>query len=97
MTIELNTRVVRAEGLVSRAVDQDIVILNLASDNYIALDQIGKRIWELLETPRRVDELCRQLSQEFAGTPEQIANDVLHFLAELESEQMVHGLDKPSA
>jgi hypothetical protein len=94
MPIELTTCIVRTKGLTSELVDEDLVILNLASDNYIGLDEIGRRIWELIETPRRVDELCQQLSQEFNATPEQIAVDVLPFLAELESEKLAHVMDE---
>jgi len=94
MPIELTASIVRTRGLTSELVDEDLVILNLAGDNYIGLDEIGRRIWELIETPRRVDELCQQLSQEFNATPEQIAVDVLPFLAELESEKLAHVMDE---
>ena len=90
MTIEINTRVTRVADLMFTRVDEDIVILNMQTDNYVALDAIGRRIWELLETPRRVDEICRQLSQEFSGDPEQITTDVLAFLDELQTEQMLN-------
>ena len=88
MPIEMNTCIVRLPDLQSAPVDEEIVILNLQTNNYVALDEIGRRIWELLASPRRVDELCQQLSREFAATPEQIAADVLPFLAELERENL---------
>ena len=90
MRIEINTRVTRVADLMFTHVDEDIVILNMQTDNDVALDAIGRRIWELLETPRRVDEICRQLSQEFSGDPEQITTDVLAFLDELQTEQMLN-------
>jgi hypothetical protein len=97
MPIELTTSIVRTQGLKSELVDEDLVILNLAGDSYIGLDKIGRRIWELIETPRRVDELCQQLSQEFDATPEQIAADLLPFVAELESEKLAHVVDERPA
>ncbi len=66
------------------------MILNLETNNYVALDEIGRRIWELLATPQRVDDLCRQLSEDFEATPEQIATDVIPFLAELIAENLAH-------
>lgn len=89
MAFALDTRLVRTEGLMSTTVDTEIVVLNLATNNYIALDEIGRHIWELLETPCRVEELCRQLSREFDASPERIAADVLPFLEELAGEDMV--------
>ncbi len=88
MAIELNTTIARVEGAQSAAVDQDLVILNLATSHYVALDAIGRRIWELLEEPRRVEDLCRQLSLEFDAAPDQIAADVLPFLEQLRDENL---------
>ena len=93
MAIESNTRVVRTEGIMTAPVDQEIVLLNMKGNNYISLDAIGRRIWELLENPVVVDELCRQLGTEFEATPEQISADVLPFLTELEGEGLVRVAD----
>jgi hypothetical protein len=96
MSIESTTVIAQAGNLPSNAIDEDLVILNLKHDNYIALDAIGRRIWELIEAPRRVEELCRQLCREFNGTPEQITADVLRFLNELEQESMINVVDAQS-
>ena len=93
MVIGLTSRVVRAEGAMSSPVDEDVVILNMAGNNYISLDAIGRRIWDLLETSIRVDELCRQLEREFAATQDQIIADVLPFLAALEKDGIVRVVD----
>jgi len=90
MPFDLSTRVVRFEALMSAPVDKEIVILSLASNHYVGLDEIGRRIWELLEAPRRVEELCQQLAGEFDATAEQIAADVVPFMAQLETEGLVH-------
>jgi len=73
----------------SAEVDTEIVILSLASNHYVGLDEIGRRVWELIETQQRTDELCQTLAGEFAASAEQIAGDVLPFLAQLESEGLV--------
>ena len=90
MPINPNNLITRVPDLMSTRVDEDVVILNMQTDTYVALDAIGRRIWDLLETPRRVDEICQQLSQEFSGDPEQITTDVLAFLNELEADQMLN-------
>jgi hypothetical protein len=92
MPFEMSTRVVRFADLMCAPVDNEIVVLSLVSNHYVGLDEIGRRVWELLEAPRRVDELCQQLTHEFEAAPEQIVNDVLPFLNQLESEGLVHAL-----
>ncbi len=94
MSIEMTTCVIRLGGLQTANVDDDIVILNMTTNNYVALDDIGRRIWELIETPRRVEELCAQLTDEFNGVPERIQADVLSFLNELENEKLLRVVDE---
>lgn len=94
MSIELNSLIVRGENILSTPIDNELVILNIAKNNYVGLDEIGLRIWELLEKPIRVDELCNQLNREFEATPEQIIDDVIPFLADLDSEGLVNLTDK---
>src|SRR5579863_4029673 len=73
----------------STPVDNDLVILNLAKGNYVNLDAIGRRIWQILEVPTPIGELHRLMTNEFAGDPEQIARDVIDFLDELYSEGLI--------
>lgn len=89
MAVEMTTRLVRADDLPNAPIGDEIVFLNVKRDNYSALDEIGRRIWELLETPRSVDALCRQLNEEFDAPPERIAADVLPFLEDLRNEGLV--------
>ena len=89
MAFVATTCVVRIEGIMTAPVDTEIVLLNMAGNNYISLDAIGRRIWELLETPVTVADLCRKLGAEFEATEEQIAADVVPFLTELEHEGLV--------
>ncbi|MBI5307725.1 MAG: PqqD family protein [Planctomycetes bacterium] len=63
MSIELNSLIVRGGDILSAPIDNELLILNVTKNNYVGLDEIGLRIWELLEKPIRVDELCNQLSR----------------------------------
>ena len=73
----------------SSPLDRDIVILNPGRDNYVGLDEIGRRIWDLLAVPREVRSLSLQLAQEFQEDPTRIAADILTFLDELATEGLV--------
>jgi hypothetical protein len=81
--------IVRAENLMSSPMDDEIVILNMDKNNYVGLDEIGARIWELLEKPCRLDDLCERLSAEFEATHEQITSDLVPFLEELKGEGLI--------
>lgn len=94
MAIQLTTRIARVDGMMSAPIDKEIVILNMAGNNYVSLDATGRRIWDLLGTPMRVEDLCLQLQQEFEGDTQQISADVLSFLAKMENEGLVRVVEE---
>jgi DNA-directed RNA polymerase delta subunit len=89
MVIDLSSLVVRTSGIMTAPVDQEIVLLNIAKNNYVSLDAIGRRIWELIESPVNVSDLSWKLAQEFEGSEQQITTDVIQFLTQLESDGLV--------
>lgn len=86
MQVQETNTVVRTEHTMAAPIADEIVIMSLNTNNYITLNSIGKRIWELVETPTGVEGLCTQLKAEFKGPPDEIERDVLEFLTQLHSE-----------
>jgi hypothetical protein len=95
--IEADAIVTRTEGLMSTPVDDEIVFLNPGTDSYVALDWIGRRIWEMLESPQRVGDLAAALAAEFDADVSVVGADVAAFLDELKREGMVHAVNPEDA
>lgn len=91
--MDTNTILTRNEEVMSAPVDREIVFLNQSTDSYVALDEVGRRIWELLEQPRSLGELIDLLCAEFDGTRDTITTDVVSFLRELDEEGIVKVAD----
>ena len=87
--IDADAIVSRNDEMMSAPVDRELVFLNPSTDSYVALDAVGRRIWDLLERPRRVEELVDVLCAEFDGPRATITADVAAFLAELDREGIV--------
>jgi hypothetical protein len=51
---------------------------------YIGVNEVGARIWELIETPSDVITVCEELQREFEVSPEVCKTEVDSFLAEME-------------
>jgi hypothetical protein len=87
--LTLDTVVARGSQALSAPVDDEIVMLDMASSTYFGLDRTGRRIWELLDEPRSVADVCTVLEREFDVEPERCHADVLAFLAALEEAKLV--------
>ena len=59
-------------------------IMHAITGRCVAVDAVGVRIWELLESPRSLAELTDALATEFRGDPEVIASDADAFVRRLE-------------
>jgi hypothetical protein len=87
--------VVQTEGLLSTTVDDELVVLNIRAGCYVALDGIGRRIWELVASPWLVGDLIAVLATEFDADPSVVAADLAAFLHELARDGMVDAVTPP--
>jgi hypothetical protein len=64
-------------------VGDEIVMMSVEEGKYIGLNDVGARIWELLDEPQPREALEARLLEEFEVTPETCHNEVEAFLAKL--------------
>jgi hypothetical protein len=70
----------RNEQIIDGELDDNQVMMHLDKGKYYGLDSIGKRIWELIEEPKSIQEITSVLLKEFEVSPEQCNLDVHDFL-----------------
>jgi hypothetical protein len=95
--IGLDSVIARNREPVTVEVDGTAAMMSLLQGKYYGLDAIGTRIWELVEQPIRVGELCDTLMEEFAVDRDTCERDVLDFIAALAGENLVELRDAPAA
>ena len=72
----------------TRLFDGEMVILDMARGEYLALDRIGSRLWDALEAGRTLDDLAREIVDEYDVSLDQARAD----LEGLENELIARGL-----
>ena len=82
----------RASNVVARAVRDEVVLLDLATERYLALDQVGSRVWSLLDGEHSRDRIADAIAVEYAAPIERIRADVDDFLEQLSALGLVEGL-----
>jgi predicted aldo/keto reductase-like oxidoreductase len=87
--IELSTVLKKSTGQISCNLDEEIAILNLDKAVYFGLEGVGAQIWQALEEPRSVEELCKLIVDGFEVDPEQCQSDVLKFLHNMQQAGLV--------
>jgi hypothetical protein len=87
--INLNSTIARNEDLLSGMVDDEAVIMSIESGSYHLINETGRRIWELIDQPKTVAEICDILLEEFEVERETCQEDVLQYLAALQTRKVI--------
>lgn len=77
------TKLKRKPGLMTASMNGSAVMMDIETGKYYNLGETGGRIWELLDPPATVTELCDQLTQEYDVSREVCMKDLQGFLQSL--------------
>ncbi|MDH5523382.1 MAG: PqqD family peptide modification chaperone [Desulfobulbaceae bacterium] len=87
---KLNTLLVsRGKDHMATELEGEVVLLDLASNNFVGLDAVGSAIWQLLEQPISFHNLCQRLMAKYNVTEDVCRADVLSFLKELGESNLI--------
>lgn len=76
-------RVCRKGDWLAARIGEDLVMMSVASGCYLGLNDVGARIWDLLESPCDIDLLCLRLEAEYDVAPAVCRAEIETFVAEL--------------
>jgi len=87
--LTLQAIVKRNSGLVTSNIDGEIVMMSVDNGEYYGLDEIGSRIWDLLENSISIEQLVDKLTEEFDVAKEDCINDTFEFLKDLMNKNLI--------
>ena len=87
--MNLETRVKRSDRPLTSPVADELVMFDAGPGKYYGLNDIATEIWDRLEQPVMVEELCRSLTEEFEVSAEQCQKEVLEFLPKLKEKGLI--------
>ena len=82
MSIGSATVVERNEAIVFTELDDVVVMMDADEGRYYELDEIGARIWAVIESGASVGAICAVLQDEYEVAAEVCQRDVLSFVAD---------------
>ena len=86
----LKTSQIRAKaGHLSTDLGNETVIFNTQYEKYYGLNDVGTRVWALIQEPRTMDEIVRIVTQEYDVEPEKFESDLTRLLQDLQSANLI--------
>ena len=83
MTISFSDRVVVPDGVLISHLQEEAVILNLESERYFGLDDVGTRFLTVLTSSESIESAYQELAAEFDVDPEVLRHDLLALVEKL--------------
>ena len=87
--LTLSTVVVKNPELLETSIDDETILLSIATSNYYGMDPVASRIWAMLQEPISVADIIVTLLDEFNVTRKECESDTLEFLEMLAAEKML--------
>lgn len=88
-TLQLSSVVVRSPDQVSGDLEGKVVLLSIQNGEYYNMNEVGSRIWALIEQPIAVAALIERLVEEFEVSREQCEREALAYLTDLQKNKLL--------
>jgi len=81
--MDFNKKVLFSERVFAQEVDGEMVLLDMADENYFGLDAVGSDIWRLLQDGKNLKESHGLLVEMYEVSPRQLEEDIVEFVQKL--------------
>jgi hypothetical protein len=88
INIPFTARVAVPDGVLARNLEGESVVLNLKTEKYFGLDEVGTRMWTLLTDATSIQSAYDSLAAEYDVEPAQLRVDMEKLISDL----VEHGL-----
>ena len=89
MAIPLSSNIKISSEVLSQKVSGETVLLDLQSENYFGLDEVGTRIWQLLQEHNNLQKVFDIILEEYDVEGKQLEKDLNDLLDKLISEGLI--------
>ncbi len=87
--MNLNQKIIFADTVFAQEVDGEMVLLDMNSENYFGLDEVGTAIWQTMQEKESLKEVLEVLLEQYDVESGVIEKDLLDFADRLVESGLV--------
>ncbi len=87
--MNLNKKVIFADTVFAQEVDGEMVLLDMNSENYFGLDEVGTAIWQAIQEKETLKEVFDLLLEQYDVESDVLEKDLLDFVGKLVESGLV--------
>ena len=92
--MNLNQKVTFADTVFAQEVDGEMVLLDMQSENYFGLDEVGTVIWQAMQEQRCLKDILLVLMEQYDVKEDILEKDLLTFTHALVENGLIKVDDK---
>ena len=81
--MDLSQKVIFSQSVFAQEVDGEMVILDMESENYFGLDEVGTSIWQAMQEKEILQEVFEVLMEQYEVEEEVLQKDLSDFVDKL--------------
>ena len=89
MSVGVDNIVVQDSEPIASRVEDEVVLMSMRAGTLFGLGAVGSEIWNLIEAPCRVGDICAALVRDFDVDAATCEREVLDFLETLVARELV--------
>jgi ornithine carbamoyltransferase len=87
--MNLDQKITFAETVFAQEVDGEMVLLDMESENYFGLDEVGTSIWQAMQENSDLNEVFKSLLAQYDVGEEVLEQDLKAFVEKLQESGLV--------
>lgn len=87
--MKLEQKVIISPSVFAQEVDGEMVLLDMESENYFGLDEVGTAIWQAMQEKETLQEVLELLLEQYEVGEEMLTNDLSDFVEKLVESGLV--------
>jgi len=87
--MDLAQKIVFSESVFAQEVDGEMVLLDMNSENYFGLDEVGTTIWQAMQEKEILQEVYDTMLDQYDVEPEILERDLIDFVQKLSENGLI--------
>lgn len=87
--MNLNQKIIFAETVFAQEVDGEMVLLDMESENYFGLDEVGTSIWQAMQEYGTLQEVFNAMLEQYDVEEKVLKKDLIDFVEKLAESGLV--------
>ena len=81
--MNLNQKIIISDNVFAQEVDNEMVLLDMNTENYFGLDEVGCSIWQQMQEQELFQDVYKNMLEIYDVEPERLLQDIEEFVVKL--------------